>query len=356
MNKLPLVRRGFDLGIVECSYQTSTIVEPIKFKHWDSGAAILLKAIGLDSLAAETNSILNSKELYKFTVQTGSCEEHLDPIFSKQSFAKQFEFLGCSSNPGEPQEIETLYFDAIEHGQTAAEDLWMKISKLSFFDGDHSIRFRFSFGEDHIEDVASDKIRQLHAAQLNDAIFPESKIITQNRELIRHLEQTLESTEISFVERIVYFNAPGGGAYLHHDHERGHAGVVYAQASGTTFWLALPKSQLVKEVEAFIIECAEKANWPRTISEAMVKELNEIVSNGTLSAELDSFTNSTLIHLINETKEFIQTLTNHGYSYFLEPGDMILLPQTLKDECCWHSVFGLGDEAGQALSFAIRAD
>jgi len=31
-----------------------------------------------------------------------------------------------------------------------------------------------------------------------------------------------------------------------------------------------------------------------------------------------------------------------------------LLPQRDLDNCVWHSVFTLGDEPGEALSFAVR--
>jgi len=34
---------------------------------------------------------------------------------------------------------------------------------------------------------------------------------------------------------------------------------------------------------------------------------------------------------------------------------VILLPQASMDDCAWHSVFCVGDEAGEALSFAIKA-
>jgi hypothetical protein len=34
----------------------------------------------------------------------------------------------------------------------------------------------------------------------------------------------------------------------------------------------------------------------------------------------------------------------------------MLLPQESMKNCAWHSVFCLGEDAGQALSFAIKAD
>ena len=73
-----------------------------------------------------------------------------------------------------------------------------------------------------------------------------------------------------------------------------------------------------------------------------------------LSHALNSFAHNELIHLINETEEFTQHLIEKGHSQTLEAGDVILLPQKDQNTCCWHSVFCLGEEMGQALSFAIK--
>ena len=131
----------------------------------------------------------------------------------------------------------------------------MKASWLSFYEGDASLRFRFSFGVDFVEDVAADQNRQHYAALLTEAVSPESKIITDNQQLKHTLSQTLGSEEFRFVERIIYFNSASGGAYLHHDRERGHAGVVYAQLTGQTLWLALPQQALIDEINLFVKTC-----------------------------------------------------------------------------------------------------
>ena len=73
-----------------------------------------------------------------------------------------------------------------------------------------------------------------------------------------------------------------------------------------------------------------------------------------LVVELNSFANDDLISLINETPEFVLFLHRAGYSRLMQAGDILLLPQTTAEQCCWHSVFCVGDEVGQALSFAIR--
>jgi hypothetical protein len=215
------------------------------------------------------------------------------------------------------------------------------------------LRFRFSFGIDHEEDVSADPMRQQLAAELGDKVFPESSIITGNIELNNKLSLILEGRTPCFVERIYYFNAPNGGAYLHHDLERGHAGVVFAQLTGSTFWLALPKQALVQEIIAF----SKSHSWPESLTLEMRKEMSDLLlDRNYLSEQLSSFSNNTLIHLINETQEFVQFLIARGHSKHLLAGDVLLLPQATADTCCWHSVFCSGDEMGQALSFAIRPD
>jgi len=199
-------------------------------------------------------------------------------------------------------------------------------------------------------------------------VFPESAIITENATLTEQLCRLLEAENIHFVERIVYFNAVNGGAYLHHDRERGHAGVVYAQLTGNTFWLALPRHQLLDEIRGFINDCNEMNSWPQNLTQIERQELLDLLCKSecreidTLTHELESFANSSLIKLINESTSFVHRLVSKGYARSLEPGDVLLLPQETDHNCCWHSVFSVSSEhnnsndhpAGQALSFAIR--
>jgi hypothetical protein len=240
------------------------------------------------------------------------------------------------------------------------EDLWLKISWLSFYENDQSLRFRFSFGVDHEEDVAADPLRQQYAAELADALFPESALISQNDKLLKELTAYLHDAPPRFVERIIYYNAPQGGAYLHHDLERGHAGVVYVQASGKTCWLALAKSELLNHIRDFIQLCETNSTWPESLSTKQRKQLSVLsLDNHALIEALDSFEHDTLIHLINETPTFIQYLISRGHAYVINPGDAILLPQqtsnkTQTQNCCWHSVFCLDEVMGEGLSFAIK--
>lgn len=355
-----LRRRGHSLGTPPNIDKTLPNDETLaSFKRrWAEGRPIKLHGYSSSELKEITPLISQSQKLYHAILDQQECNTILahEPYASKLSM--HFDALGSSYNEGDDQEIETVFFDAADRHQTICEDLWVKISWLSFYEQDKSLRFRFSFGVDFEEDVARDRIRQKWASQLAEDVFPESRIVTDYQALLELLRHLLDSDDIKFVERIVYFNAPEGGAYFHHDRERGHAGVVYAQITGRSFWLALPKVVLVAEIQMFVKECcAGTVEWPANISPAMRKSLAALVrSNQQLTKELDSLANSALIQLINETEEFVQRLTSGGHGLIIEPGDFLILPQQTDELCCWHSVFCHGAETGQALSFAVRGD
>ena len=87
----------------------------------------------------------------------------------------------------------------------------------------------------------------------------------------------------------------------------------------------------------------------------MKNEIAKLIKNPkALSEELGSLENSSLIHLINETAQFVQFLIAKGHGFILKPADIFC--QKDEETCCWHSVFCLGQEMGQALSFfAVRS-
>lgn len=341
-----LKRRGFSLG----STPTSK-TELSDLNDWHRGLPVLLKSFCINSLVEHEANIRQTKILVNSILKQQDCDSILAEAPYRERLEPKFPSLGSAFNEGDEQEIEMVMFDVMEGDTLIAEDLWLKASWLSFYDDDVSLRFRFSFGIDFEEDVAADPLRQKLAAELSDAVFPESSVITNNAELNDALKQVLNCDGINFVERIIYFNSPNGGAYLHHDLERGHAGVVFAQLTGQTFWLALPKQKLVEE----IIRFSKTYSWPDSLTLEMRNEMSMLIGDrSALAEQLNSFSNSSLIHLINETKEFVQFLITRGYSVQLMPGDVLLLPQSTEENCCWHSVFCLGKEMGQALSFAIR--
>ncbi len=343
---LQLKRRGFSLGNTS-AHQT----QDNNITLWSQGYPTLLKSQCLNSLHSHSLNIKQTESLVRAILEEENCDQILSKAPYKNRLEPKFQSLGSVFNETDQQEIEMIAFDVMDGDNIIAEDLWLKASWLSFSEDDASLRFRFSFGIDLEEDVAADPYRQQLSAELTNAIFPESDIITNNIDLKQKLQNILSCKDIKFVERIIYFNAPNGGAYLHHDLERGHSGVVFTQLTGSTFWLALPKNILTKEIIYF----AKNNSWPESLTKAMKNEIDQLIANPSeLSNQLDSLANDSLIHLINETEEFIQFLISRGHSKQLNPGDILLLPQETKETCCWHSVFCLGEEMGQALSFAIK--
>jgi len=232
--------------------------------------------------------------------------------------------------------------------------LWMRTAWLSVDDRDASMRFRFSHGIPDVDDVALDRDLQRHSARLCESIFPESRLITESQDLYTTINECCGGLPVEFVERIIYFNAPEGGALFHHDVERGHEGVIFVQASGKTGWISMSTVDLLAAITDFAAQ------------EETMGKLGEELGNGLMNwLEITSSNQETLLKalcqredeieaLLNLSPSFAKYLIKRGYGYILKPGDGILLPQALPENCAWHSVFCLGDVAGEGLSFAIR--
>lgn len=322
---------------------------------WETMSPLVLPGYITAQLPEYQQAIHQSDTLFTHVLQGDALDELLmnEPYASR--LATGYSLLASSFDEGNDQEILTVSFDAIENGETVAEDLWAKASWLSFDEDDASLRFRFSFGMDQHEDVAADLVREQLAARLEQAVFPESSLIAENSQLYALLKQVLGQDALMFVERIVYFNAPNGGAQFHQDVERGHLGVVYAQVSGSTGWLALSKQVLMDEISLFLGKYPEEELQCMIQGEDVPLLLQKAANRTSLSNYLDDPDNDALEHLINRVPVFLQQLVEHGHAYILHPGDIMLLPQQDLEQCAWHSVFCLGDEAGEALSFAIRS-
>ena len=265
-----------------------------------------------------------------------------DPL--QDGGAARFALVAASDEEHDAQAIGKAWFDA-ETNDGVAEDLWCKASWLSFHEADASLRFRFSFGMEGFEDVAADPGRELLAGELAARVFPESRLLTGHAPT-RALARELAGGQPAFVERIIYFNAPEGGAQFHHDVERGHDGVIYAQLTGRTFWLACDKQALMDEITAFVAD-APDARW---------NELRALTRDrAALAALMNEADHEPVEALVDREPAFIGRMVEHGHAFWLEPGDALLLPQRDLEHCVWHTVFCLDDEPGEALSFAIRA-
>ena len=354
-----LQRRGLDYGYVQESHRPGLPDVAAVGRHWQADEAVMLP--GILNLQAWQSEMQQAFRLMESTLQTESVSQLLEQSPYHERLASHFPLVASSFEEHDEQGIEKVYFDAEVDvaGERAcvAENLWCKGSWLSFLDADASLRFRFSFGMECMEDVAADPARQAWAGRLCDTIFPESAAITENATVRNMLTPILDGTP-AFVERIVYFNAPNGGAQMHHDVERGHDGVVYGQISGSTFWLALGKQCLMDELMAFVRDEQNHAEFERLLPDAADRNqlMGLIADRPSLSDYMDRFDHELVEAIIDRSAVFTGQLVAHGYGFILHAGDVLLMPQRDLDTCVWHSVICLGDEPGEALSFAVRKE
>lgn len=351
-----LKRRGTALGWIAAEPAASANDNDLR-AAWHGSRPYVLPGHGSAAIPDYTADIEQAQRLMERVAAGESPADLLDVSPYSDRLLPRFEMLAATSDESDMQEIETIEFDAMEDEEIIGENLWCKCSWLSYEDDDDSLRFRFSFGMAGYEDVAADIERQIYAGELTEAIFPESAIISGDKRLEQKLCRALGIGKLAYVERIIYFNAPNGGAQFHQDVERGHLGVVFAQVRGRTGWLACSKSELMDEVEKFVADAKNRAILDKLLSDASA--LKELTSISADRAQLtlwmdDNDCNEPLELLLNRCPEFHEQLTNCGYTFIINPGDMILLPQKGINECCWHTVFCLDGFAGEALSFAIR--
>lgn len=321
---------------------------------WQAAQPILLPGLVASAIPAQREYIAEAATLMQAVLNGADCEEMLAQKPYAARLAPRFELLGSNFDEGDPQEIVKIEFDVMADGAVIAENLWVKLSWLSYSEYDASLRFRFSFGMENYEDVAADPERQTYAATLTEALFPESAVISADPRLASFLRDLLQAKDFVYVERIVYFNAPEGGAQFHNDVERGHLGVVFAQLTGRTAWLALSTEQLLDELQSFLARA--DAAMRDVIRDVKTRaKLIALASDRTALADyMNIRDNDPLEQLINRTPAFVQCLIERGHAYLLNPGDVILLPQHDAAHCAWHAVYCLDDEPGEALSFAIR--
>ncbi len=353
-----LQQRGVHRGWVSDSSAAESqvvLVEDICDAWMLSEPIVLSGFIDSKQIIKHEVHIDQSYQLMSHVLDDEECNEllHHPPYFSRLSH--RFEILSSIYDENDPQAIEKIECDVIDGGEVVAENLWLKLSWLSFVEEDASLRFRFSFGLESYEDVAADPVRQQYASKFTEAVFPESVLISQNQELKSLLCKMLDAHDVSYVERIIFFNAPEGGAQFHQDIEKGHQGVVYAQLRGRTGWLTLSKQALVDEIQLFLSRPDASSLMQLVNDPEEIEYLYSKASNNTLlSAYLDEQDNDPLEKLINRLPDFAQQLVERGHVYIVNPGDVVLLPQQDIDHCAWHAVLCLDDFIGEALSFAVR--
>lgn len=245
-----------------------------------------------------------------------------------------FGLAGSTVDLADPREIEKVHGDLrdVKTGRILARDLYAKLSWIARDTLDDSLRVRFSFGSERLRDWQRDDRRSRAADAFAEALFPECAALARN-DLVLRLVKAWTGGPVRVSERILYANAPGGGAVFHHDAEARQLGVAYAQLAGETGWLALRK---------------------RDLAEAAARRLRRSAS-AVLTA-LDGPRDAKLDALLTRSAPFVADLVRAGHFYRVRRGDVLLLPSHGPDDVAWHSVFALGVKPSFALSFGIFRD
>jgi hypothetical protein len=224
-----------------------------------------------------------------------------------------------------------VLLDAEPGGTVVARDLWAKLAWIADTDNDRSLRIRFSAGREQLDawmgatDLTAGWVDQFAARA-----FLECAAVLTCLPLRRLLQRLLQRPH-RLSERIVYNNAPDGGAVFHHDAEPGQLGVVFSQLEGHTAWLSISKRRLAARVV--------HAGQARNVRAAM--------------DALDRGEDSKLWRRLNRDAGFTADLAAHGALFVLRAGDVILLPSQGFDDVAWHSVIALGTRPSLAHSYGV---
>jgi len=241
--------------------------------------------------------------------------------------------------------------------------LWVKTGHLSSFEADRSLRLRISSGREGADDANRNLETQRQVQALAQQLLPETRSIESTTSLIEPLESWVDGP-VFFTQHIAYWNAPHGGALMHHDSfreplEGGQRGVVYVQLAGRTAWLALSIEDLSRRVIEFVEYMQEgELAWVREelFPEPETFQWLErmILRFGRVRKELGKPGCGRLGALVGRGPEFTSLLADAGHAYILEAGDGIILPNQGLECTCMHSVFCASEEPAYGVSMAVR--
>ena len=328
-----LRRRGVAHGVVRGG--RSAIVAGTPRELWAAAEPLHFPGVLASALAAARDDVRRTRSLFERLGESRS--DFADHVWRRLSGQRRFIAGGASRDLADPREIQKVHADRVRGGRAA--DLWAKLSWISRDERDPSLRIRFSFGSELADDWSHSLQRARAADELAEAVFPECRVLARNVSALRWLRRATGGA-VRLSERILFANAPGGGAAFHHDAETDQLGVAYAQLAGRTAWLALPK----RELAALISTSAPSralARGMRTPQRAL----------RTLERPLPA-----LDRLLNSDPRLTRDLAEAGRLYVLSAGDVLFLPSPGPDDVAWHSVFALGTRPSLALSFGIFRD
>lgn len=248
-------------------------------------------------------------------------------------------------------------------------DLWVKSGRLSTFEGDRSLRVRVSFGREGDDDASRDERGHRLVADLGEALLPAARPLAR-AEAPRKLIEEVTGTACRFTQGIGYWNAPGGGARMHHDalghpeadggeDPSGQLGVLYTQVSGRTVWIALSIADLADRIVEFLGWLRE-GDAPWIVDEDLGGEeglgglLRLAADRAALITELSEPGCGRFGVLVERGQEFTGALVDAGHACVLRPGDAILLPNHGLSRTAMHAVFCASPRPAYGLSVAVR--
>jgi hypothetical protein len=313
--------------------------ERLRSELWAADRPIFLAGILAPELAAFRGELRRTLRLFE-ALRAGRLSFQ-DEVRRRLRGRREFSPSGAVVDAGDPREIEKVFVDGMRGRRFAARGLYAKLSWIAHDERDLSLRIRFSFGSENELDWREETRRAPWADRYAAALFPECAVLAENARLARAIERLL-GRRARFSERIVYNNAPLGGAVFHHDCEPHQHGVVFGQLAGETAWLALPKRALARELAGHV---AERAPALRGLAGTPGRALRALEREG----------DERIARILDRTPAFTRRLAARGALFHLRPGDALLLPNHGWDDTCWHSVFALGGTASLAHSYGIFA-
>lgn len=324
----PLRRRGADLGFaVPVSRGAPDPREALA--RWRRSEPVFLPAVLGRAPVRYARAIRATLRMFDRLRNGGSFLGEMERRLAREP---DLVYAGSARDRQDPREIERLFVDAAPAGEVVARDLWAKLTWIAHDEHDRSLRIRFSSGQEQLDawmtetDLTAGWVDQFAARA-----FPECDAVLGCAPL-RRLLQHLLARPHRLSERIVYSNAPDGGAVFHHDAEPGQLGVVFSQLEGHTAWLTLPKRRLA----TLLVRTGAAPKWRAAM------------------AALDA-ADERLAHVLNRDAEFTAHLAAHGALFVLRAGDAILLPSQGIDDVAWHSVVALGRRPSLAHSYGLFA-
>lgn len=323
----PLRRRGAVLGhAVEVDRTLPTAARARA--RWDTGEPVFLPGILGDAPARHDAAIRACLRMFARLRAGGS---FLDELEARIGDDPDLRYAGSTVDRNDPREIERVFVDAEPGGTQVAKDLWAKLAWIANDESDRSLRIRFSAGLEQLEEwMTSTDLTAGWVDLFALRAFPEGNAIVGCAPLRAMLAALLRRPH-RLSERIVYNNAPDGGAVFHHDAEPGQLGVCFSQLEGSTAWLSLSKRRLARLLA--------RVGFARDARRAM--------------QALDAGEDQPLWRLLNRDQGFTAQLAAHGALFVLHASDSILLPSHGIDDVAWHSVLALGDRPSLAHSYGL---